>query len=64
VAAPCDIVQEYMVPAGVTAVRIEAESSGSGTHSSSSVTLRFSPVQRSVCRLACLPARDSQQPDN
>ena len=34
-AMPCDVVQEYEVPPGVTAVRIEAESSGSGWHSSS-----------------------------
>jgi hypothetical protein len=38
---PCDSVQEYEIPSGVTAVRIEAQSSGPGRHSSSAVTLQI-----------------------
>ena len=40
---PCDVVQEYEVPSGVTAVRIEAETSAVGRHSSSAVTLQMAP---------------------
>jgi hypothetical protein len=54
---PCDVVQEYEVPPGVTAVRIEAESSGAGRHSSSAVTLQIPPGAILRLRLACLPAQ-------
>jgi hypothetical protein len=63
---PCDVVQEYEVPPGVTAVRIEAESSGAGRHSGSAVTLQIPPGAILRLRLACLPAqgavRGSQPP--
>jgi hypothetical protein len=36
----CDIAQEYVVPPGVTAIRIEVESGGPGRQSSNSVTLQ------------------------
>jgi hypothetical protein len=54
---PCDVVQEYEVPPGVTAVRIEAESSGAGRHSASAVTLQIPPGAILRLRLACLPAQ-------
>jgi hypothetical protein len=54
-ATQCDIVQEYVVPAGVTTIRIEAESSGSGRHSSSSVTLQVRPGDMVRLRVVCLP---------
>jgi len=38
-----DVVQEYVVPPDVTAIRIEAESRGSGGHSRSAVTLQVRP---------------------
>ena len=63
---PCEIVQEYVVPPGVTAISIEAESGGSGRHSSTSITLQVRPGDTVRFRLACLthdgkheaPARD------
>jgi hypothetical protein len=58
---PCDVVQEYEVPPGVTAVRIEAESSGVGRHSSSAVTLQVPPGGIFRLRLACLPAQGSPE---
>jgi len=58
---PCDVVQEYEVPPGVTAVRIEAESSGAGRHSSSAVTLQVPPGGILRLRLTCLPARGSPE---
>ena len=54
-ATQCDVVQEYVVPAGVTTIRIEAESSGSGRHSSSSVTLQVRPGDMVRLRVVCLP---------
>jgi hypothetical protein len=57
----CDIVQEYTVPPGVTAFRIEVESSGSGEHSSSAVTLNVRPGATVRLRLACLPAQQSSE---
>ena len=53
---PHDIVQEYVVPPGVTAIRIEAESSDSGSHSSSSVTLQVRAGSTVRLRFVCLPA--------
>jgi hypothetical protein len=61
-AMPCDIVQEYMVPPGVTAVRIEAESGGSGGHSSTSVTVQVPPGATIRLRLACVPQAPSDTP--
>jgi hypothetical protein len=58
---PCDVVQEYEVPPGVTAVRIEAESSGVGRHSRSAVTLQIPPGGILRLRLACLPLQGSQE---
>jgi hypothetical protein len=54
-----DIVQEYVVPPGVTAIRIEAESSDSGSHSSSSVTLQVRAGATVRLRFVCLPAQGS-----
>jgi hypothetical protein len=56
---PCDTVQEYEVPSGVTTLRIEAESSGWGGHSSSSVTLQVRPGATIRLRFSCLPIRGS-----
>ena len=58
---PRDSVQEYEIPSGVTAVRIEAESSGPGRHSSSAVTLRIAPGAILRLRLVCLPAQASSE---
>jgi hypothetical protein len=57
----CDVVQEYEVPPGVTAVRIEAESRGVGRHSSSAVTLQIRPGGILRLRLECLPAQGSPE---
>ena len=59
---PCDVLQEYEVPPGATAVRIEAESSGAGRHSSSAVTLQVPPGGILRLRLTCLPAQGSPEP--
>jgi hypothetical protein len=50
---PYEIVQEYVVPPGVTVIRIEAESSSSGSHNSSSVTLQVKPGATFRLRLTC-----------
>jgi hypothetical protein len=52
---PCDAVQEYEVPSGVTAIRIEAETTAAGRHSSSAVTLQMVPGAILRLRFACLP---------
>jgi hypothetical protein len=57
-----DVIQEYEVPPGVTAVRIEAESSGVGRHSSSAVTLQIPPGATLRLRLLFLPAQGSSEP--
>jgi hypothetical protein len=57
-----DIIQEYEVPPDVTAVRIEAESSGVGQHSSSAVTLQIPPGAILRLRLVCLSAQGSSEP--
>lgn len=57
---PCDSVQEYEIPFGITAVRIEAESSSAGRHSRSAVTLQISPGATLRLRLVCLPAQASR----
>jgi hypothetical protein len=54
-----DIIQEYVVPPGVTAVRIEAESSDLGSHSSSSVTLQVRAGATVRVRFVRLPAQGS-----
>ena len=56
---PCDTVQEYEIPSNVTAVRIEAESSGSGGQSKSAVTLQIRPGAILRLRFACLPPQAS-----
>ena len=58
---PCDSVQEYEIPSGVTAVCIEAESSGVGRHSRSAVTLQIPPGGILRLRLVCLPLQGSQE---
>ena len=58
---PCNVVQEYEVPPDVTAVRIEAESSGSGGHSRSAVTLQIRPGATLRLRFACLPSQASSE---
>jgi hypothetical protein len=58
---PCDVVQEYEVPTGVTALRIEAESSGAGGHSSSAVTLQIRPGASLRLRFVCLPAQEASE---
>jgi hypothetical protein len=50
-----DITQEYVVPPGVTAIRIEAESGGPGRQSSSGVTLQVRPGDAVRLRVICLP---------
>ena len=55
----CDIIQEYVVPPGVTAVRIEAESSDLVSHSSSSVTLQVRAGATVRLRFVRLPAQGS-----
>jgi hypothetical protein len=55
---PSDVVLEYMVPPGVGAVRIEAESGGSGAHSSAKVTIQVRPGATLRLHLACLPAQE------
>jgi hypothetical protein len=59
---PCDIIQEYEIPADVTAVRIEVESSGPGRHSSSALMLQISPGATLRLHLVCLPAQPSRGP--
>jgi hypothetical protein len=61
---PCDVVQEYEVPPGITALRIEAESSGAGGHSSSAVTLQIRPGATLRLRFICLPAQGSSSAAN
>jgi hypothetical protein len=61
---PRDVIQEYEVPPGVTAVRIEAESSSAGRHSSSVVTLHIPPGAMLRLRLVCLPAEGSPEDPN
>lgn len=55
----CDFVQEYVVPPDVTAVRIETDSSGPDSHSSSSLTLQVRPGATLRVRYACSPAQPS-----
>ena len=58
---PCDIVQEYEIPLGVTAIRIKAESGGSGGHSSGIVTLQVRPGATVRLRFTCLRAPASPE---
>jgi hypothetical protein len=58
---PNDIVQEYVVPPGATAVRIEVESGGSSGHSNSSVTLEVRPGATVRLRFFRLPSRSSSE---
>jgi hypothetical protein len=58
---PCGVVQEYEVPPGVTAVRIEGESSGAGGHSSSALTLQIRPGAILRLRLTCLLAQGESE---
>lgn len=63
-AIPCNIIQEYVAPPGITAVRIEVESGGSGGHSSSNVTIQVRPGAAVRLRLVCLPAQDLRIPNS
>ena len=56
---PCDVFQEYEIPTGVTAVRIEVGSGGSGGRSSSAVTLRIRPGATLRLRFVCLAESES-----
>ena len=60
-ALPCDVVQEYVAPPDIAAVRIEAESSSSGGHSRSAVTLQVRPGATLRVRLVCLPVQGSSE---
>jgi hypothetical protein len=51
----CDIAQEYVVPSGVTAIRIEVESGGPGRQSNSSVALQVRPGDAVRLRVICVP---------
>jgi hypothetical protein len=59
---PCDIVQEYEVPAGISAIRIEAQAATASRASSSAVTLTIPPGAVLRLRLVCLPAQGSSEP--
>ena len=52
---PRETVQEYEVPPGVTALRVEAESGAPGQHSSSVVVVQVRPGATVQLRLTCLP---------
>jgi hypothetical protein len=56
---PCDVVQEYEVPSGITAIRIEAQAAVANRTSSSAVTLQMPPGATLRLRLVCLPAQGS-----
>ena len=58
---PCDMIQEYVVPPGVTAIRIEAESGGSGRHNNTSITLQVRPGDIVRLRLAYLGAEGDRK---
>jgi hypothetical protein len=59
----CDFVEEYLVPRGIIGIRIEANSSGSGTQSATSVTLQIQPGATLRLRLVCLPEPGSPDHD-
>ena len=59
---PCDVVQEYEVPPGITALRIEAESSGAGGHSSSAVTLEIGLARPCGCASSACQHKDRPAP--
>ena len=59
---PCDIVQEYEVPSGITAIRIEAQATVASRTSRSAVTLQISPGPVLRLRLVCLPAEEPSEP--
>lgn len=52
-----DVVQEYVVPAGVTSIRIDLETSDAGRHSSTTVNLEVRPGATVQLRLVCLPMK-------
>jgi hypothetical protein len=58
---PCNVVQEYVIPPGVSAVRIELESGGSGARSSANVAIQVRPGATLRLHLACLPAQESSE---
>jgi hypothetical protein len=59
---PCDVVQEYEVPSGITAIRIEAQATVASRASNSPVTLQIPPGPILRLRLVCLPAQGSSEP--
>jgi len=60
-AMPCDVIREYEVPAGATAVCIEAESGGLGKRSSSPVVLQVRPGATVRLRFTCWPTPASPE---
>jgi len=58
-AVPCDLVQEYMVPADITAVRVELESGGPNGHSRGTITLQVQPTATFRVRLIWVPSHKS-----
>jgi hypothetical protein len=59
---PCDVVQEYEIPSGVTAIRIEAQATAGSRASTSAVTLQIPPGATLRLRFVCLPAQGSSEP--
>ena len=59
---PCDVVREYEVPSGITAIRIEAQAIGASRASNSAVTLEIPPGAIFRLRLVCLRAQGSTAP--
>jgi hypothetical protein len=59
---PCDVVQEYEVPSGITAIRIEAQAIVASRASNSAVTLQLPTGAILRLRLVCLPEQGSSGP--
>ena len=58
-----DFAEEYLVPPGIVAIRIEASSSSSGRQSATSATLQVLPGSRVQLRIICLPEPGSRDQD-
>jgi hypothetical protein len=59
---PCDIVQEYEVPSGITKFRIEAQATVASRTSRSAVTLQIPAGAVLRLRLVCLRAEEPSEP--
>jgi hypothetical protein len=59
---PCNTVQEYRVPPGVTQLEIQAESSGPGAQSNTTVTLKVQPEGTVRVILRCRDASGGRSP--